>query len=231
MKQKLILLVQCIVIAFAAMAQQPNAAAEMQKIKAWYSGPELKHVAGQMLLVNKTTNQQMDKVAFEYWIKDNKAFTKMNYIEMLSNDSVYVMVNHKRKSIAVRPAGSGTAAPTSFFDAGQMSKLLATKGVSATITQANGLNRLTIAGPLDSRFSSITIIYDPTDSKVREVEAAVKPGGEPQNQQLVLQVKYSTIEKTNSANAGSVFSTAKYIRQAKDGSINFTQTYQGYKKL
>ncbi len=226
------ILIQLLCAGMMSLAQQNDAARELQKIRTYYNGPEMKHVSGQMLLVNKADNQQLDKVNFEYWIQDKKLFTRMSHIEVLNNDSVYVMVNHRNKTIYVRPSAAVTAAtPTGFFDANQLGKLLNAKGITTTLLQEGADNKLTISGIQDSRFSSIIIKYANGDNKIKEVLAVVKPSGDKINQQLQLQVTYNLTEKSMQGSCGGCFSAGRYIKTGKDGSLEYTQIYKGYKKL
>ena len=231
-KTAIILIIQFILLLHIAHAQEAvDALKEMQKIREYYNGPELKHVKGQMLLMDKTNNQQKDKVDFEYWIKDKLVFTKMSYIEILNNENVYVMVNNRRKSIYARPVTELATKPiATFFDADQLQQMLSVKGTKTTLTKTGGLNKLTLSGLYDSRFSEITISYQASDNKITGIYALLKktPG---ENEELYLQVSYSVTEKSNTATVPAVFSESKYGRLDSKGTFIYTNSYQGYKKL
>lgn len=219
------------VLALPLAAQQADAGKELEKIKSWYAGPQLKHVAGQMLLTNTANGKQVDKVDFEYWIRDKQVFTKMNYIEILCNNSVYVMVNHRRRSIYARPLGEVTPkTETPFFDGTQLNELLNAKGTTVTLVKQGHLNKLLMAGLNDSRFSSISISYDAADGKIKAVEAAVKPSFDEPDQRLLLKVIYRISEKTAVTGEPAVFSAAKYMAVSK-GEFIYNKMYQEYKKL
>ena len=219
-----------LVMTLVAQAQEADAAKELQKIRAYYAGPELKHVAGQMLLVDTDKNKQVDKVTFEYWLKGSEIFTKMNYIEILSNSAVYVMVNHKRKSIYARPIGQVTPkTETPFFDAEQLRQLLNVKGTSAKLVQTGGQNKLTITGLADSRFRMVTINYDAANGRIISLDAAIR-SSLPEEQALLLKVTYSVTEKTAAKSEPQVFASSKYLENTT-GEFRFTRPYQNYQKL
>jgi len=234
MKNKKIVLMicQCLLLYFGAAAQDATAVTEMQKIRAYYSGPELKHVKGQMLLISKMTGQQKDKVDIEYWIKDNQVFSKMSYIEILSNNSMYVMVNHRKKTIYARPASDLTAKSSStIFDPEQLNKLLNVKGTKTTLVKNAGLNKLTLSGLYDSRFSEINIIYETASSKIKSVYATLKEvPGEPE-QKLFLQINYAATEKTTVTALPDILLADRYGKMDKTGAFIYTKSYEGYKKL
>jgi hypothetical protein len=216
----------------AAVAQDTGAAKEMQKIRDYYSGPELKHIAGQMLLTNKVTGKQVDKVDFEYWIKDKQVFTKMNYIEILSSSNTYIMVNHRTKSIYARPLDQLQGKPVAgFFDAEQLNKLLNTKGTRVNLLKNGAFNKLMISGLSDSRFSDLGITYDVSDNKIRSINAVVSnlPGED--DEHLVLQINYSRTDKTNVTTLPDLFSATRYVEIDKNGKLNYTHNYQSYQKL
>jgi hypothetical protein len=212
-------------------AQQADGVAELQKIRAYYAGSELKHAIGQMVLKNTTTGKQVDKVDFEYWAKDNQVFTKMNYIEILNNNGFYVMVNNKAKSIYARAQSDmPQKASVGFFDPEQLNALLNTKGANAVISKdAAGNNKLLMTGLKNTRFTSFAITYG-ADYKIIGIDAAVNP--EPSsNNKLTLTVKYSLTEKTVVTTEPTIFSEAKYITKNNKGIYNYTATYQNYQKL
>jgi len=232
MKKYISLLAAVLLCAFYTKAQQGEAMDELQKIKAYYTGTELKHVSGQMQLKNSITGKQVDRVVFEYWAKDKQVFTKMSYLEILNNNEVYVMVNNKQKTIyareqaqaAVQQSGAG------FFDPEQLNKLLSTKGTSLSIKKGAGNNKLYMSGLQNSRFSSVVITYSATDHKIIAVDAVVSemPGN---SEKLVLEIKYTTTEKTVVSGESVVFSASKYIEKNKKGNYTYTTTYQNYQKL
>jgi hypothetical protein len=79
-----------LLLSFFAKAQLTEAKEELQKIKAYYAGADLKHAAGKMVLKNSGSPKPMDVVNFEYWVMEKQIFTKMNYIEILNNNDVYI---------------------------------------------------------------------------------------------------------------------------------------------
>lgn len=234
MKNKKIvwLIIQCLLLFFTAGAQDGTAVTEMQKIRAYYSGPELKHVKGQMLLTSKITGQQKDKVDIEYWIKDNQVFSKMSYIEILSNNSIYVMVNHRKKTIYVRPATDLTTKSSStIFDPEQLNKLLNVKGTKTTLVKNAGINKLTLSGLYDSRFSEINISYEAASSKIRSVYATLKEVPGEAEQKLFLQINYAATEKTPVTTMPDILLADRYGKMDKTGKFNYSKSYEGYKKL
>src|SRR5437868_5471695 len=70
--KKIIIAILSLCLGAEVSAQQDDAFKELQKIRAYYDGPELKHIAGQMLLTNKNNSKAIDKVDFEYWIKEKR---------------------------------------------------------------------------------------------------------------------------------------------------------------
>lgn len=229
--KKCFLIIQWMIFCGYAFAQQTEATAELQKIRAYYGGGELKHAVGQMLLKNTTTGKQVDKVDFEYWAKDNQLFTKMNYIEILNNNGFYIMVNNKTKSIYARTqADMPQKANVGFFDPEQLNTLLNTKGTSITVSKdASGNNKLLMTGLQNSKFTSLSIMYN-TEYKIIGVDAAVNPAPG-SNDKLILTVKYSLTEKTMVTTEPTVFSETKYIAKNSKGVYNYTATYQNYQKL
>ncbi len=229
-KKGFFILISLLAIQFCVHAQTAEAAAELDKIKKYYAGPELKHVAGYMLLKDKTTDKQMDKVSFEYWAMDKQIFTRMDYIEILNNDKLYVMVNNKRKTIYARPqAEIKQQASPNMFDPRQLSTLLNSKGAVATVTKVNGSNKMTLSNLLNTRFSSLVITYG-NDYRILSVDAVVaaEPGN---NQQSILEIRYTKIEKTSASAAPAVFSEQKYVSKNTKGKYVYTSAYQNYQKL
>src|SRR5882757_8505633 len=160
MGKNILLSVQLLLIAFCATAQKAEAVSELQKIKVWYTGSDLKHVAGQMLLKNIGTLKPVDKVDFEYWARDKEIFTRMNYIEILNNKDVYIMVNNKKRSIYARlQADVAQKTSVGFFDPEQLNLLLSSKASTVTITKGATTNKIAMSGLLNSNFSAITISY------------------------------------------------------------------------
>lgn len=215
----------------AAYAQQVDAVKELQRIKSYYDGPELKHVVGQMVLMDKDKGKQVDKVDFEYWLKGNEIFTKMNYIEMLSNNSVYVMVNHKRKSIFARPVGQVTPkVETPFFDANQLKTLLNVKGTSAKLESlGGGVGKLILSGLANSRFNMVSISYEQSSGKILGLDATIN-SDLPEEQGLILKVRYSFTEKSLVKTSPQALSAAKYLENI-NGEFRFVKLYQNYQKL
>lgn len=231
MKKYLSILLPFLLLYCCAKAQQSEAMSELQKIKAYYAGPELKHVAGQMLLKNITTTKQVDKVDFEYWAKGKQIFTKMNFIEILNNNEVYVMVNNRKKTIYGRPQAQVTQKnSTGFFDPDQLNALLNTKGAVVTVTKGAALNKLSMSGLQNTRFASVVISYSTANYKIIAVTAMISPV-QGANQKLVLEVKYTVNNKTTIAGEPPVFSAAKYITKNNKGNYIYTKTYQNYQKL
>jgi hypothetical protein len=227
-----LIIVQCMLLFYAAAAQDATAVTEMQKIRAYYNGPELKHVKGQMLLISRVNGKQKDKVDFEYWIKDNQVFSKMSYIEILSNNSIYVMVNHRKRSIYVRPASELPAITSAtIFDPEQLNKLLNVKGTKTTLVKNGAVNKLTLSGLYDSRFSEINITYEASTNKIRSVHATLKEVPGEEEQKLFLQITYSATQKSNVTTLPVIFSAARYGVMDKKGDFNYTNTYESYKKL
>jgi len=230
-KKTVLLIIHSLLLFFAANAQDATAAIEMQKMRAYYSGPELKHVKGQMVLTSKVTGQQKDKVDFEYWIQDNQVFSKMSYLEILSNNSIYVMVNHRKKTIYVRPADVATKSAATVFDPEQLNKLLNVKGTKTSLAKSAGINKLTLSGLYNSHFSEINISYEEASSKIRSVYATLKEQpGEPE-QKLFLQINYEATEKTTITTMPDILSANRYGKMDRSGEFNYTKNYQGYKKL
>jgi hypothetical protein len=231
-KKSALFIIQCLLFLQVAHAQDATAVTEMQKIRAYYSGPELKHVKGQMLLTSKVTGLQKDKVDFEYWIKDNQVFSKMSYIEILSNNSIYVMVNHRKKTIYVRPAADLSAkSSATIFDPEQLNKLLNVKGTKTTLVKNDGINKLTLSGLYDSRFSEINISYEASSSKIKSVYATLKEvPGEP-DQKLFLQINYAATEKTAVTTMPDILLADRYGKMDNAGTFNYSKSYAGYKKL
>jgi hypothetical protein len=218
-------------VAFCATAQKAEAVSELQKIRAYYTGSELKHVAGQMLLKNAGTAKPIDKVDFEYWVKDKEIFTRMNYIEILNNNDVYIMVNNKKKSIYARQqADVIQKTSVGFFDPEQLNVLLSSKASSITVTKGGAINKITMSGLQNTRFSSITISYSATDYKITAIDATVSdtPGSA---QRSVLEIRYNTTEKTTVSAEPAVFSSTKYLVETSKGKFNYTNNYINYQKL
>jgi hypothetical protein len=227
-----VIIIQSMLMFHFATAQDATAVTEMQKIRAYYNGPELKHVTGQMLLINKTNGQQKDKVDFEYWIKDNQVFTKMNYIEILSNSNVYVMVNNSKKTIYVRrSADLATKSSATIFDPEQLNKLLNVKGTKTTLVKNAEINKLSLTGLYDSRFSEINISYEAASNKIRSVYAVLKQTPGEDGPQMVLQISYSATEKKTVTKMPDILMADRYGALDKSGEFNYTKNYQGYKKL
>ncbi|HMC99186.1 MAG TPA: hypothetical protein VKH37_03505 [Ferruginibacter sp.] len=228
--KKIIIAILSLCLGAEVSAQQDDAFKELQKIRAYYDGPELKHIAGQMLLTNKTNSKAIDKVDFEYWIKDKSVFTKMNYVEIFCNDKVYIMVNHQQKSIYARAAGNQKRS-TGMFDASQFQQLLNAKGVKTGITKSAAGNQLKISGLSGSNFSDFTITYDPADNKLRSISANVINADPEDKDQLVLTVTYTKNEKSTVTTIPAVLSSDKYGTMGKDGVFHFNNNYQAYTKL
>jgi hypothetical protein len=210
-------------------AQISEGAEALKKIGSYYSGPELKHAAGQMLLTSKGTGKQLDKVSFEYWVKGAEAFTKMNYIEILNSKDVYVMVNNKRNTIYARPQSQVyTKSSVGLFDPEQLNMLLNTKGAKVTVLKAGGSNKLTLSGLQNTGFSSVTITYSASDFKILNVKADIAPSGDQEGR--MLEVIYSFTDKTASSGSSDVFSSAKYLT-ATGGKTFYAKAYQNYQKL
>ncbi len=230
--KKISIVIIILSIAACSYAQQPDAMKEIEKIKAFYSGPELKHVTGQMLLTDKTTGRQIDKVDFEYWIKDKQLYTKMNYIEILNSDNLYIMVNHRLHSICVRPVKDNVAKTASpYMDISQLEKLLSMKNIKSSVSSSGGLNKLTLSGLQGSNFSDVTVNYETADNRIRSFYANVINASREDKDQLVLQVTYTKTEKINVTTDPPVFSPSKYVVIGKGGELSFNGVYQGYTKL
>jgi len=232
MKKNMIVTFSLLLLLGTAMAQPADVVKEIQKIRAYYTGTDLKHVKGQMLLSNMSTGAPVDKVDFEYWLKDKMVFTKMNYIEILSNRSVYVMVNNKYKTIYARPQDKIEQKPAAMiFDAEQLGRILSVKGATSTLTVNNGQNRLSMSGFNDPRFSSIIINYAADDYRIFSIEATVKESEATGGQKLKLKVLYNVSEKIGSGNEPAIFSASKYLQPSKKGNLEYTPNYIGYKKI
>ena len=232
MKKRILfaLLLPCLFVTKLVTAQL-NAVNEMKLIRDYYTGTELKHLTGQMLLINKQSKKQLDKVEFEYWIKDKQVYSKMNYIEILNNSSIYVMINHRNKSIYARPLDQMESKPAQvIFDAGQLNKLLAAKGTQATLSVTGSVKKLTISGLNVSRFSNIEISYD-ADYRIRSINATMNDEDEIYGEPMELQINYSKTEKTISSTLPGVLSVSRYLEIKGNGQFEFAKNYQGYQKL
>lgn len=231
MKKSIAVFICFCVLSFVIKAQNPDAIEELKKIRAFYSGPELKHITGEMLLKNKGSGKVVDNVKFEYWVKDSMVYTKMNYIEILRNQTVYVMVNHKSKSIYARMLNQINTQPSSMlFDADQLKKLLSAPGAKVIMTKEGEKSKLYMEGFADPRYSSVSLTYDPSDHKIFILEAAIKETAEGANgQKLVLRINYKTTEKSKTLNT-SIFSSSRYFVQEKK-SVKYINPYQNYSKL
>jgi hypothetical protein len=220
-----------LLLPFFAKAQLTEAKDELQKIKAYYAGPELKHAAGKMMLKNMGSPKPMDIVNFEYWVMEKQIFSKMNYIEILNNNDVYIMVNHKRKTVYGRLQSElPQKAQAGLFDPEQLAALLSTKGTMATVKKDSSVNKLSLTGLQNSRFISFDISYS-SDYKIVAIDAVVRPP-EGSSQKTVLEIRYAVNEKkTNAEGPQAVFSDAKYIIKNKKGKYIYTKTYQNYQKL
>jgi hypothetical protein len=223
-----ILAVLAIVMNIMVSAQNNEAQNELEAIRDYYGSGGLKHVRGQMVLKNVVNQQQVDKVDFEYWIKETKVFTRMNFIEILNNDSVYVMVNHQRKTIYARlTASQASAAP--LFDAKQISNLLEQKGVVVKLEKKDTINILRLSGVKNSNFSSLTITYYSRDHRIKKIDADVVQGNS-RGDKMTLQINYFLSESTASEIAG-LFATSKYLQQSASGALSYQKKYQEYTKL
>lgn len=232
MKKNMIVTLSLLLLLGNVLAQPADVVKEIQKIRAYYTGTDLKHVKGQMLLSNISSGAAVDKVDFEYWLKDKMVFTKMNYIEILSNKSVYVMVNNKYKTIFARPQDKIEQKPAAMiFDAEQLGRILSVKGATSTLTVSNGQNRLSMSGFNDPRFSSIIINYAADDHRIFSIEAVVKESEATGGQKLKLKVVYSVSEKIGSGEEATIFSASKYLQPSKKGNLEYTPNYIGYKKI
>jgi hypothetical protein len=215
-------------ICFICTAQSKEGLAELQKIRSFYASAQLKRVAGQMRLTNGS-GKLVDKVDFEYWLKETMVFTRMNYMEILRNGQYYVMVNNKSRTIYARPVtAQGDKVATGFFDVDQLQQLL--NGQATSIRMENGATstkKLTIDGVKDSRFSSFSIVYSPVDYHIIRVVASVRSQvpGEP----MTLQIDYSLTEK-DGEESKSLFSINRYASY-QNGKLTFHKNYQDYQKL
>lgn len=209
-------------------AQQSEAAKELALIRQFYAGHELKHIKGVMLLKAEDNGAIIDRVNFEYWSKDSLLFTKMNYIEILSNRSFYIMANHRYRTIYVRRVNDKFTKPASgFLDADQIKALLTQKGVNVSLSKGEGMRKLVISGLQNSKFSSLTISYASHDHSIKAIEGLVEADGN--DKRKILSINYNTTEKIVLADE-SFFSASHYVHLNK-GQISYTKTYQDYKKL
>ncbi len=226
MKRGIFFTVVMLLVTFHAAAQQNDAKAELAKIREYYAGNALVHLGGQMVL--KKNAAAIDKVDFDYWVKGKQFFAKMNYIEILNNDEVYIMVNHKSKTIYGRPLSELTQqAGIGFLDPLQIQNALNAKGVTASVVKNGSGNSIRITGLQNSAFSSMVINY--TDAyKITTITAAVHPGDN--NESLILDIKYAVNEKSGTEK-NDVFSAAKYISKTGKDKYTYTKTYHSYQKL
>jgi hypothetical protein len=229
MKRTILLTLQLLSLVVYVQAQSADAAAELKKIQAYYGSPQLKHVKGQMLLKKKGTATPLDKVDFEYWVKGKEVYSKMNYIEILSNREVYVMVNHKKKTIYSRLQTALPQQPgAEMFGPAQLKQLLDTKGTIVSVTRGAAQHTLTMTGLRDTRFSSVVISYDAADYRITAVDAVVNetPGS---NERTVLEIRYSPGKAV--ANDAGIFSASRYLVQDNNGKFIYTSSYLSYQKI
>ncbi|RYZ22585.1 MAG: hypothetical protein EOO16_08475 [Chitinophagaceae bacterium] len=213
-----------------APAQQADATAELNKIRAYYGGSDYKHVTGVMTLKDPAAGTTLDRVEFEYWMQGTQVFSRMNYIEILSNRTFYLMSNSRSKTIHLRRQEAvGARASGGLLDAGQLGQLLAQNGARVRLEETGKERRLLITELKASKFSSVTISYSPVDHHIIGMEALVRaqPGTKGQ---LVFEMRYLTSERKADGDA-SVFSESRYLVSTGGGKYQFTKAYQGYKKL
>jgi hypothetical protein len=216
-----------IVHSITADAQDAEAMRELKSIRSFYEGPELKHITGKMILRDDTKGTTLDKVDFEYWSKGKQLFSRMNYIEILSNKDVYVMVNKNAKTIYARPADELQNKGGAGFDVSQLQSVLNQTGTSVQIKKGS-VNKITITGISGSQFSSVTISYSPADYKISSMSAEVK-GADP-NDRMTLLIEYRETEKTKSADE-SVFSAERYLTAKGGGKWVLAKKYSDFKQL
>lgn len=211
--------------------QQQDAIGQMEKIRSFYTGPELKHIQGNMILKDADNGTQVDKVDFEYWLADKQLFSKLNYIEILSNDKVYVMVNNKAKSIYARKQTDLAHKPSpGFFDADQLKKLIAEKNANLKMEKDGNDAKIIMSGLKNYQFSTVTI-YSRSDGKIEKIQAMVNAPAGDDKQQLLLEIIYRNTSKEIMKDKPDVFSSVKYLDERKKGHFTYTQAYQNYTKL
>ena len=213
-----------------ANGQKDEGGKALENIRKFYSGPEMKHVKGRMTLDNSVTGKRMDNVDFEYWIQDKYVLSKMNYVEILRNENLYLMINHKRKTIYARPVSSlKKTSATGIFDMDQLKQLLDTKGAGIQLIKKDSVSTIILTGLGTSNFSSVAISYYNKDYRIRSIEASVTQGRE-KGENLLLRVDYLFTEKTK-VSGTDVFSDSQYVTKSKGNQISFTNKFQDYKKL
>jgi hypothetical protein len=228
-KISIFLLLIVFLMPFMANAQDSEGVREINKIRQYFSGSGLMHMKGEMTLKQLNTGGIIDNLEFETWVQGSRVLSKISFIELLKNDSVYVMVNHKTKTIYAKTVDKASRKK---FDSqvtdGQVLQLLHSDGAKVTVTKLKDEGIIQISGAENSKFSLVKVRYSLNDYKVKQVEALVRPDFEegPQNQ---LNIHYAVIEKSISNQ--EVFSSAPFIAKIKGKIITVSSKFKDYRKF
>lgn len=215
--------------------QNSEAVKEIEKIRSYYNGPELKHLKGNMRLTEMKSNKDIDNMDFDYWIAGKNVLVKMSYVEILMNDELYIMVNKRRKTIFIRPVSSVANIDQNAmmpFGPDQLKQLVGTGNAKILLSKSAETSNISLSGLKGTKFSSLSILYN-TDYSLNKLEGFVQDGYYPSmkpGEKLRVIIAYATTikEATYSQN---IFSSGQFVSGKSGGVYQPIGKYATFTKL
>lgn len=166
---KTYLLFVFLLVTVVGTAQETMVDKEFKKIQSAYLNKEFLSYNVQYLYARENApDKYIDTVSGTYKINKNLYWGRLDNVEYLQTDSLFISVYEEDKVIMLNSSAPAWLQPSANLDS------LYKKGVKASVIKQGDLNMITMEYPGDSLYKKIAFWYNPEDYLVRKMLYVVK---------------------------------------------------------